>query len=180
MEEKELYKIKVWGLDKYALLLPYEAEMLKYQLKNLNQEPKIKTVRLIDGALVPSSSVGSIINALEINLLDLFNDMKKIYPNKMKSLSVDKTGKIIDSQQKMLGLSILPDHRSLYSFLFGNKMFSIKKYVKIKAYVTAAVSAEIEVPENCSAVDLREYIKTNSENLIISDISYDIDEIQIL
>lgn len=179
MKEKELYSVKVWDKNHFALLLPYEAEKLNYQKKYPNAKKDILSVRLVDDTLVPSNAIEYIENAREIDLALLINRLKTFFPKKLGSLFFEKDGTVINPERKMLGITKINNHDSLYNYLFGNKLYLYEKPVKVKASISAVIEAEIEVPEGCNILDYADYIKENKNFLKISDIDYVIKNLEV-
>ena len=180
MKTKELYKINVWGKSNFALLLPYEVEQLKYQIKNQHKKNKILSVRLVDGTLIPSDAIENIFNAKELPLLILIKELSIYFPNKINSLIIEKNGNILDPNKKMLGVSKIENHDILYNYLFGNKLFVYEKTVKVKAKINATLEAEIEVPDGCNILDYSDYIKNNKDFFNVSNVDYTVENIEML
>lgn len=179
MKTKELYKVNIWGADSFALMLPYEKEIIESEINKDDGERKILSVRLIDGSLVPAVSIRHIENAKNTELTVLIKELKEFFPKKLSCLITDRKGNIINSEYNMFGFSKISNHECLYNYLFGNKLYVYEKTVKVKAKVSAVIDAEIEVPAGCNILDYTDYIRKNSNFLKISDVDYKINDLNI-
>lgn len=171
-QKRKLYILNIWGIGHLALLDDYQANFIA---KNLGKNSSEYLFRCLDGTTIGVGLITRIIDVeKDLTLEATYNLLKSSFPNKTKYLFMENDYSIINNTPSKLSFQRITTNEQLIQFVLGNRLTINTETVSVKVKVQAECDGAIEIPDYYSEREIAAYIKSNMNDLKITNISCDL------